>query len=49
MYFKRYMSEKRKYSLMYAKINREPGVEMILLKIIFYSNRVVSGEPDSEM
>ena len=34
MYLKRSMGEQRKYSLISAKINREPGVQMTRLKII---------------
>ena len=48
MYSKHSMGEQRKQSLISAQINWEPGVEMTLLKIIFASNRVEEGEPESE-
>ena len=48
VYSKHSMGEKRKWSLISAQINQEPGVEMELLKIIFASNRVAAGEPESE-
>ena len=34
--------------MIYAKINQEPGVEMTLFKIIFASNVIAAGEPESE-
>ena len=48
MYEKRSMGGQRKCSLVSAKINREPGVEMTLLKIIFAYNRVAAGEYESK-
>ena len=49
MYSKRSMGEQRKSSFIYAQINWETGVEMMLLKIMFASNMVAAGEPESEV
>ena len=42
------MGDQRKQSLIYAQINRGPGVEMMPLKTIFASKWVAEGEPEYE-
>ena len=49
IYLKRSMGEQRKKSLISLQINWKPGVEMTLLEVIFASNRVTVGEPESKV
>ena len=48
IYLKHSVGEQRKQSLISVQINWKPEVETMLLKIIFASNRVAAGEPESE-